>query len=339
MNDERLKNPKQFGEDYFDELIERIRDIRASEKEFYQKICEIYKTSIDYNSKDEEAKLFFITVQNKIHYGVHGHTVAEVIIQRANATKDNMGLTTFEGAKVRKKDIDIANNYLNEEMTELNRVVIMYLDFAEDQARRHVPMYMKDLEEKLNNFFNMTGREVLSGAGHVSVEQAKKYAFEQYQIYHENRLHVKEEQVVDELIQNVNNIKKSRWKYGFDYAVELLNKLDCRSHYNYESHLPIIINKANFNQMMKLSCIKEFCQTPKVLHKRSVYKNLYPDEGLGKPRKINDVKITLNQDLTDAWLQEDWLSVFDDTVGNNRQYPRLNQFLNSMFPDKCKFEV
>lgn len=142
-----------------------------------------------------------------------------------------------------------------------------------------------------------------------------------------------------EVKRNTNNIKKSRWKYGFDYAVELLNKSDCRSHYNYESHLPIIINKANFNQMMKLSCIKEFCQTSKVLHKRSVYKNLYPDEGLGKPRKINDVKITLNQDLTDAWLQEDWLSVFDDTVGNNRQYPRLNQFLNSMFPDKCKFEV
>ena len=150
MNDERLKNPKQFGEDYFDELLERIRDIRASEKRFYQKICEIYKTSIDYSSSDEEAKLFFKTVQNKIHYGVHGHTAAELIMQRADATKDNMGLTTFEGAKVRKKDVDIAKNYLNEEeMSEMNRVVTMYLDFAEDQARRHIPMYMKDWEEKL----------------------------------------------------------------------------------------------------------------------------------------------------------------------------------------------
>ena len=144
MNDERLKNPKQFGADYFDELLERIRDIRASEKRFYQKICEIYKTSIDYNSNDEEAKLFFKTVQNKIHYGVHGHTAAELIMQRADATKDNMGLTAFEGAVVRKKDVDIAKNYLNEEeMSELNRVVTMYLDFAEDQARRHIPMYMK----------------------------------------------------------------------------------------------------------------------------------------------------------------------------------------------------
>ena len=128
MNDERLKNPKQFGADYFDELLERIRDIRASEKRFYQKICEIYKTSIDYSSNDEEAKLFFKTVQNKIHYGVHGHTAAELIMQRADATKDNMGLTAFEGAVVRKKDVDIAKNYLNEEeMSELNRVVTMYL--------------------------------------------------------------------------------------------------------------------------------------------------------------------------------------------------------------------
>lgn len=174
MNDERLKNHKQFGEDYFDELLERIRDIRASEKRFYQKICDIYKTSIDYSSSDEEAKLFFKTVQNKIHYGVHGRTAAELIMQRADATKDNMGLTAFEGAKVRKKDVDIAKNYLNEEeMSELNRVVTMYLDFAEDQARRHIPMYMKDWEEKLNSFLKMTGREVLSGAGHISADQAK----------------------------------------------------------------------------------------------------------------------------------------------------------------------
>lgn len=153
MNDERLKNPKRFGEDYFDELLERIHDIRASEKRFYQKICEIYKTSIDYSSSDEEAKLFFRTVQNRIHYGVHGHPAAELVMRRADATKDNMGLTAFEGAKVRKKDVNIAKNYLNEEeMSELNRVVTMYLDFAEDQARRRIPMYMKDWEEKLNSF-------------------------------------------------------------------------------------------------------------------------------------------------------------------------------------------
>lgn len=211
MNDERLKNPKQFGEDYFDELLERIRDIRASEKRFYQKICEIYKTSIDYSSNDKEAKLFFKTVQNKIHYGVHGHTAAELIMQRADATKDNMGLTTFEGVKVRKKDVDIAKNYLNEEeLSELNRVVAMYLDFAEDQARRHIPMYMKDWEEKLNSFLNMTGREVLSGAGHISAEQAKRYAFKQYEIYNEYRLHMIEETVVDELLQNVIEVKREK---------------------------------------------------------------------------------------------------------------------------------
>lgn len=211
MNDERLKNPKQFGEDYFDEPLERIRDIHAFEKRFYQKICEIYKTSIDYSSRDEEAKLFFKTVQNKIHYGVHGHTAAELIMQRADATKDNMGLTAFEGAKVRKKDVDIAKNYLNEEeMSELNRVVTMYLDFAEDQARRHIPMYMKDWEEKLNSFLNMTGREVLSGAGHVSADQAKKHALKQYEIYDEHRLQIQEEQVVDELMQSAKDIKMGK---------------------------------------------------------------------------------------------------------------------------------
>lgn len=208
MNDERLKNPKQFGEDYFDELLERIRDIRASEKRFYQKICDIYKTSIDYSSSDEDAKLFFKTVQNKIHYGVHGHTAAELIMQRADATKDNMGLMAFEGARVRKKDVDIAKNYLNEEeMSELNRVVTMYLDFAEDQARRHIPMYMKDWEKMLNSFLNMTGREVLSGAGHISADQAKKHAWKQYEIYDEYRLQMQEEQVVDELVQNAKDLK------------------------------------------------------------------------------------------------------------------------------------
>ena len=211
MNDERLKNPKQFGEDYFDELLERIRDIRASEKRFYQKICEIYKTSIDYSSKDKEAQLFFKTVQNKIHYGVHGHTAAELIMQRADASKDNMGLTVFEGVKVRKKDIDIAKNYLSEkEMSELNRVVTMYLDFAEDQARRRIPMYMKDWEEKLNSFLNMTGREVLLGAGHVSAEQAKRHALKQYEIYDENRIQMQEEMIVDELMQCAKEIKTEK---------------------------------------------------------------------------------------------------------------------------------
>ena len=120
-------------------------------------------------------------------------------------------MTTFEGAKVRKKDVDIAKNYLSEEeMSELNRVVTMYLDFAEDQARRHIPMYMKDWEEKLNSFLNMTGREVLSGAGHVSADQAKKHALKQYEIYDDHRLQMQEEQVVDELMQSVKDIKMGK---------------------------------------------------------------------------------------------------------------------------------
>lgn len=210
MDDERLKNPKQFGEDYFNELLERIRDIRSSEKRFYQKICDIYRTSIDYSSNDNEAKLFFKTVQNKIHYGVHGHTAAEVIMQRADATKDNMGLTAFEGVKVRKKDVDIAKNYLNEdEMQELNRVVTMYLDFAEDQARRHIPMYMKDWETYLNNFLNMTGREVLSGAGLISANQAKAHAYEQYELDDENRKKI-EANELDLLIEEAEQIKKEK---------------------------------------------------------------------------------------------------------------------------------
>ena len=128
-----------------------------------------------------------------------------------DATKDNMGLTSFEGAVVRKKDVDIAKNYLSEdEMSELNRVVTMYLDFAEDQARRHIPMYMKDWEEKLNSFLSMTGREILSGAGHVSAKQAKKHALKQYEIYDEHRLQEKDEQTFNELMQSAKNIKQEK---------------------------------------------------------------------------------------------------------------------------------
>lgn len=138
---------------------------------------------------------------------MHGHTAAEVIMQRADAAKDNMGLTAFEGAKVRKKDVDIAKNYLNEdEMQELNRVVTMYLDFAEDQARRHNPMYMKDWETYLNNFLNMTGREVLSGAGHISAKQAKAHAYEQYELYEKNRKRM-EKNEIDLLIEETNQLQ------------------------------------------------------------------------------------------------------------------------------------
>ncbi len=188
MNDERLKNPKEFGADYFDELLERIRDIRASEKRVYLKVRDIFATSIDYDPKSEAAEIFFKTVQNKLHYSVHGHTAAELILERADAAKDNMGLTTFKGAKVRKSDVTIAKNYLNkEEIENLNRIVTMYLDYAEDQAKQHIPMHMKDWEEKLNAFLKFTGREVLDNAGSISKEIADNLAMKQYDLFEAHR--------------------------------------------------------------------------------------------------------------------------------------------------------
>jgi hypothetical protein len=188
MNDERLKNPQPFGADYFDELLERIREIRASEKRFYEKIKAIYATSVDYDAKSEAAKVFFATVQNKMHYSVHGHTAAELIAERADASKPNMGLTSFKGAKVRKADVDIAKNYLaQEEISALNRIVTMYLDYAEDQAKRQAPMYMADWEEKLNAFLRFTGREVLDNAGKISAEIAKQLAEREYEAFDAHR--------------------------------------------------------------------------------------------------------------------------------------------------------
>lgn len=199
MNDERLKNPKKFGEDYFDELLERIRDIRASEKRVYLKIKDIFATSIDYDSKSKQADIFFKTVQNKLHYSVHGHTAAELIVERADASKNNMGLTSFKGVKVRKADVTIAKNYLNQdEISNLNRIVTMYLDYAEDQAKQHIPMYMKDWEEKLNAFLQFTGRNVLEDAGSVTKKFADELAIKEYNIFDENR-RKKEAEIFDEL--------------------------------------------------------------------------------------------------------------------------------------------
>lgn len=200
MNDERLKNPREFGADYFDELLERIRDIRASEKRVYLKVRDIFATSIDYDSKSEKADMFFKTVQNKLHYSVHGHTAVELIAERADATADNMGLTTFKGAKVRKADVTVAKNYLNKEEIEgLNRVVTMYLDYAEDQAKQHIPMHMSDWEEKLNAFLKFTGREVLDNAGSVSKEIADSLAKKQYDLYEQNRKEMEDLKSLDEL--------------------------------------------------------------------------------------------------------------------------------------------
>jgi hypothetical protein len=213
MNDERMKNPQPFGADYFDELLERIRDIRASEKRFYEKIKDIFSTSIDYDGNTDQAKLFFSTVQNKLHYSVHGHTAAELIAGRADASKSNMGLTSFKGAKVRKTDVDIAKNYLTQdEISSLNRIVTMYLDYAEDQAQRHIAMHMSDWEEKLNAFLRFNGREVLTNAGKISAEIAKQKAEEQYAKYDSNRKAldvIPDLKEIDSHIASVKREKKS----------------------------------------------------------------------------------------------------------------------------------
>lgn len=189
LNDERLKNPKPLGDDYFDELLERIKDIRASEQRFYEKVKAIYATSIDYDKDNEKTKLFFKTVQNKMHYSVHSHTAAEIISSRADATKDNMGLTSWKGAVVRKGDVDIAKNYLSkDEIEALNRIVVMYLDYAEDMAKQHIPMHMADWENKLNDFLKFYGRKILDNAGSVTAEEAKNKAYAEYQKFNTARI-------------------------------------------------------------------------------------------------------------------------------------------------------
>lgn len=207
MNDERLKNPQEFGKDYFDELLARIRDIRSSEKRFYAKVKDIFATSIDYDGNSEQAQLFFKTVQNKLHYASHGHTAAEIIADRADATKDNMGLTSFKGAKVRKQDITVAKNYLTaEELDILNRIVTMYLDYAELQAKSHKPMYMNDWESKLNDFLKFNGRELLKNAGTITAQLAKELAEAEYKRYNAQRVRIGKD--IDELTDSVKRIKK-----------------------------------------------------------------------------------------------------------------------------------
>ena len=180
MNDELLKQ----GGGYFEELLERIRDIRSSEKVFYRKVLEIYATSIDYDPRSEMTQKFFQTVQNKLHWAAHGHTAAEIIFQRANAQLPFMGMTAFKGKKPVKKEIAVAKNYLTEEeLTVLNRLVSAYLDIAEVNAMQHKPMYMKDWIEILDGFIKMSRQEVLTNAGKISAELAKKKAETEYELY------------------------------------------------------------------------------------------------------------------------------------------------------------
>ena len=184
MNDDLLKSAG--GGNYFDELLARIRDIRSSEKVFYRKILEIYATSIDYDPRAKTTQEFFAAVQNKMHFSAHGHTAAEVIYERADANADFMGLTSWTGYLPRKSDAEYAKNYLShEEVGALNRIVSAYLELAEVQASNHTPMYMKDWQERLNDFLKLTGRDVLTHAGSISAEVAKRKADTEYDRYRE----------------------------------------------------------------------------------------------------------------------------------------------------------
>lgn len=184
MNDELLKCAG--GGNYFDELLSRIRDIRSSEKVFYRKVLEIYALSIDYDPRAESTQLFFKTVQNKMHFSAHGHTAAEIIYERADAEKDFMGLTAWNGALPRRTDAEVAKNYLSaDELDTLNRIVSLYLDFAELQAKSHQPMYMRDWIQKLDDFLRLSGKELLTHAGKISAELAKQKANAEYDKFKE----------------------------------------------------------------------------------------------------------------------------------------------------------
>jgi hypothetical protein len=180
LDDDRLKNPQE-GNDYFEELTRRIQDIRTSERRFYQKITDIYATSIDYDKEAPLTQSFYATVQNKVHFAIHGQTAADVILSRADRTLPNMGLTNWEGARIRKADVAIAKNYLNEnELRALNNLVEQYLIFAQSQAERRVPMTMQDWITKLEGFLTLNDREVLKNAGKVSADLAKERAEEEF---------------------------------------------------------------------------------------------------------------------------------------------------------------
>lgn len=187
MDAERLKKGHMFTDEYFDRQLQQIREIRLSERKFYQKVTDLYATAFDYDKDAKTTRLFFKTVQNKMHFAVHRHTAAELIVERADATKEHMGLTTWENApdgKILKADVTVAKNYLNEqEMNYLERIVSLYLDYAELQAERKIPMSMEDWAKRLDGFLEFNGNELLTGPGKISAEQAKLHAETEYEKY------------------------------------------------------------------------------------------------------------------------------------------------------------
>ena len=214
MDDERLKNPEYiFGEDYFERTLERIRNIRSSERRFYQKITDIYSTSVDYDKDSKITKEFFKTVQNKIHFAVTGNTAAEIIYNRVDSKKAHMGLTNWKESPnglIYRYDVDIAKNYLNEkELKDLNRIVTMYLDYAEYQAENHNAMSMNDWIDKLNAFLTFNGKEILDNAGKISQKVAQKLAYEEYDKYmkKQDKLYVSD---FDKFIEEIKLIENNK---------------------------------------------------------------------------------------------------------------------------------
>ncbi len=209
LDDKRLKSGHQMN--YFDELLERIRDIRSSEKIFYQKVKDIYTTSIDYDKSVNLSQKFYATVQNKLHWGVHQHTAAELIAKRADAEKQNMGLTTWKSEKIRKSDVTVAKNYLSEdELKQLNLLVEQYLAFAQAQAQAKKPMYMKDWIKKLNDILTINEREILEHAGKIRKKIADEIAAEEYTKYHKQRLLTENNQSLEHLEDEIKLIEKNK---------------------------------------------------------------------------------------------------------------------------------
>ena len=209
MNDDLLK--QAGGGNYFDELLARIRDIRSSEKVFWRKVLDIYATSIDYDSKTDHSKIFFKTVQNKMHWASHGETAAETIYRRVDASKENIGLTSFSGSVPRKEDVEVAKNYLSvDELNMINRMVTAYLEIAEIQALDRTPMYMKDWTAQLDNFLKMTNKDILSNSGSISHQKAMDKAHSEYNNYKErikNRISKVEEDFIKHIEETSKKLK------------------------------------------------------------------------------------------------------------------------------------
>jgi len=211
LDDERLKSGNDLN--YFDELLERIRDIRSSEKIFYQKVKEIYTTSIDYDGKTDLSQIFYATIQNKLHWAIHQHTAAELIKKRVDSSQPNMGFTTWKGNKVRKSDVTIAKNYLEqEELEQLNLLVEQYLAFAESQAKQKKPMYMKDWIKKLNDILAINDREILEHAGKITKKLADNLAAIAYDKYNERRKLADKIKSLEDMEYEIKNIEAKKLK-------------------------------------------------------------------------------------------------------------------------------